>query len=500
VLNGLGVELVVLDLGQELLRDVHFDGVLGLRLGGENDVDSIGLGGDDVSVEGSSRSEVELTVGALVDGDGRNLGELDLEARSVDNLAGGDGIIENNNNTLATIDGDSVELTIDLDHGLIALVDVDGLLEVSDIDGVLSTVVVLDNPLVTLEGSLSGTLLGSSLDGSGGLGSSRGGLLNNGTLSLEGGVLVNLHIIGNLAETRGNVARVELSEDGRGSSGAVRLATVGGGSRDRRRRRGSRGGRGSRGSTSGRGSRAEGVPGRESIATGGLPGETSGVVGLNVLLELTQEGAPALSPGNLSLILTLEVLEDTVGVELSTTDHITDERSRSGSDGDPVQSTNTISDGREVVEDLGGTALVLQLTDGASGLDHTANKLLEISISGLLALGGNNEELTLLGNGLLEVLSQFGQLGANGLGGLNDLGDVIGDEGVEGNNEGMIITSISRSSSGRNSTSTGTRASTNALLDLLETSSNVLEARNDLGKNLLQLRHSTLSNYKKYVK
>jgi hypothetical protein len=402
VLNGLGVEGIVLHLGQELLRDVHLDGVLSFRLGGQDDVDGIGFGGDDISIEGLL-GEVQLAVGALVDGDGGNLVELNLEARGVDNLAGGDGISERDNNSLATIDGDGVELTVDLEEDLVALVDIDGLLEVGDIDSVLSTVVVLNEPLVTLEGSLGGTLLGGSL-GSSGLGGSNGGLLDDGTLSLEGRVLVHLHIISNLTETTGNVTRVEGSKNTSGSGGGIgTLVAAGLGERGRGRRRRGRGA--SRGSSSGRGGRARGVPGGEGVTTIGLPGETSSVVGLNILLQLAQEGAPALSPGDLSLILTLKVLEDTVGVKLSTTDHITDEGSRSGGNGNPVQGTDTISDGREVVEHLGGAALVLQLANGASGADHTGNELLEVSIRGLLALGGNNEELAVLSEGLVEVLN-----------------------------------------------------------------------------------------------
>lgn len=328
----LGVELAILDGVEELFGDRELELRLFFRRAGNGDVEFVGLGSENLGIE-TILGQVDDTTRSLVDGDGGNLDDdLDLHAVAVNDLAGGDGFIEHDVGLLAAVDGEGVELTLDLDGGASALVDVDSLFLLGDLDR-HGAGLVLHNPLVALQfelGGLVGDSRGTGTKFAGRLGS-RFTLLD---LSRAVSTVLGLHVSGDLLETRGDaLSLVKSSKDARhirGIRGAG--ASTRGGSRRRgtRRRRTSSGGSRRSGGRRGSGGRGRGRGGSsESIATLGVPGQTSGVVLLDVGLERLQETIEVVDPLNLLLVLALLVTTDLVGVELRGTNNLLDVRDRS---------------------------------------------------------------------------------------------------------------------------------------------------------------------------
>jgi len=110
-------------------------------------------------------------------------------------------------------EGDLVDLALDDDERVDALVDVDDVVVGSLInDDRLVVLLVLDRPLVVIKGKLGGLSGG----GSGGLGGSRGSrdlLLGNDAAGAEVGVLVRLLVVRDLLEARGKTVAVEGSKE-----------------------------------------------------------------------------------------------------------------------------------------------------------------------------------------------------------------------------------------------------------------------------------------------
>ena len=378
----LGVELTVTDGVEELLRNGELDERILLRRTRDGHIDGIRLGGEDLSLK-TVLGEVDNTTGGLVDSDSGDLdGDLNLDARAVDNLAGRDGLIEDNVGLLARVEGEGVELTFNLDGGTSALVDVDSLLVLSDGDGNRGGL-VLDDPLVSLElklGRLSG-------DGSSVLSEATSRLgLDLLDLTRAISAVLGLHIGSNLTQTRSNaLTLVELSKDAR-HIGTIRRGSRGSGARGRRR------GSGSRGTTSGRsgGGRSSGSSGSgrssegRGLATLGIPGRTSGVVSLDVVSEGTQEAVEVTDPLDLLLILTLLLAQDLVGVIFRGSNGLLDVGDRSRGHTDPHEGTASLTDSRQV--DVEGRRAVVSsdLLDGLGSLTLRSGDLHEDIIGRLL--------------------------------------------------------------------------------------------------------------------
>jgi len=116
------------------------------------------------------------------------------------------------------------------------------------------------------------------------------------------------------------------------------------------------------------------------------------VVLLDEPLEVSEETNEVSNEINLSLVLSLELSQDLVGIEHSSTLHISNVGSRGGRDTNPAKSANTLSQGGQVVEELGGSVLVLNGDDFTDEIASGLQELSEDVIFGLLAFGCNLQE------------------------------------------------------------------------------------------------------------
>jgi hypothetical protein len=296
------LELGSVNGGDELFRNRQLNVVIIVR---EHDVHRVALGSNNLGIHGVLGQD-DLDRGGLVNGEVGDLAlALDIDALAVHDFATANNVLEDNAESLATVDNNGVDLSRDDDSGALTLVDVDSVLGFQlfrrDLDAVVANV-VFNHPLVTLEdwalrrqhlldsgrGSRGGFLL--FLDG-----------LDNAT-STESGVLVGLHVLRDLLQASRNVrSLVQRSEEGVGVSGSTTSRLLGGiighqrsgrGRRTRRRGTSSRGSRGSRGSSS---SCSDGI----NILSVGVPLQASGVVLLDVHLQLGEELLQLVAPINL---------------------------------------------------------------------------------------------------------------------------------------------------------------------------------------------------------
>ena len=158
---------------------------------------------------------------------------------------------------------------------------------------------------------------------------------------------MGLHVLSNLLQTRSNVTTlVQLSKQsvgirsrrlGRGRRGGHKVSSRGRGTRGR----GSSGSGGSGGS--GRGG------GLEGITTLGVPGESSGVVLLDVFLHFVEEFLELVAPVDLLFFLALVQLQDLVGPEEGRVEGLLDEGGGGGGNDNPVHVSDGLGEGGEVL-------------------------------------------------------------------------------------------------------------------------------------------------------
>eukprot|EP00128_Syssomonas_multiformis_P007091 Colp12_sorted_trinity150504_noHs@30668 len=480
--NVLGVEVVTLPDGLVLLGQREF-GVVTI-LAGNGHVHFRALGCDDLSSEGLLR-QVNLNAIGLINGhSGAVADNLDLNALAVDDLNTRDNVLEDDADLLAAVEDNVVNLLgVNLNSAVCALVDVDSLVHVTLSDDKIAVVLLPFNKplLATLEFELGGTLLNASCGSRGSLSRCLFLGLNHGR-STELRVLVShLRLVDLLQASSDTLSLVKSSENvrhgvarrlrGRSSTTGECLDLSLGhdrGARGRRR------GAASLGSSRGRCSSGNGL----SINTLGVPCNTSCVELLDVRSELLESGHPGTGPVDVLLVSVLEVLDDTVDVELGSVGHFLGERARLGGHGDPAKNGDALSESSEVVGLLSAAVLLTELANGSKLISSGLDEGREVSISGLLGLRGKNQESTLSLEGLLDNGRLSLNIITNLVSKLEEVLEVTSKNFVEGLNERSSRCVISRGSgsSGR-STSSG-RANATANNCLLKACSDALEACN----------------------
>jgi len=150
-----GDQLSVLDRCLVLFRDGDFNGVIAFSSSRNRNVHFRRLGRKDFGVEGFL-SEVELASRGFVDGDRRNGSQnLHFDRGTVNDISGRNEVLEDDRALGARINDDGVDLSLDLDGGSHALIDVASLLGFGIINNDASVInLVFDSPFGGFEGEL----------------------------------------------------------------------------------------------------------------------------------------------------------------------------------------------------------------------------------------------------------------------------------------------------------------------------------------------------------
>jgi hypothetical protein len=472
-----GNKLTIDDGGNKLLGNVKFFDVAMITIG-DDDVDRIALGDDELRLErvlGDVESDGRALVHSKVGDDSLS---LNFETVAVDDLNTRDDIVENDGSLAAAINGDGVDLSSGhVDNRVLKLVAIQNVLGFSIRDNdVLVALVPFNDPFVTLElrqrrsgGSSRG---GSSARSSSSLG---GTCSRNNTTGAELGVLVGLHVLGDLLETTGDT--ISLVQRGEEVSTGISSSSTGiTGFDDRGRRRARRRGRRSSTSSGGRGARDAG---RLGITTVGVPVESLGVVLVNVGLEFSEEVLEGIDPLDLIFIGSggscLELGEERVEIEDGTIKALLNDRSwKTVHHGitlgpkNPLKSGNRFGDGGDVIE------IIISSARNTLGTINLVGSLEELgdcgnfsSVGGLLALSGDLDDVAELSNGGSKVAKLGLQaVRTNGVGdGLEGL-EVISNEIIIESNERMDSSRGGRGGGRGNRTGRGGRGSATGKLSL----------------------------------
>jgi len=158
-----GDSSVVDDEGLILLRDSDFDGIRATSGVRDKDVQRIGFGGNNFSIEGIFRQK-HRNAGTFIDSyAGHFISDLNLNRCRINNFASRDSLVEHNSNLLASIDRHIVDFSSYPNNAVLAFIDINGMFwfRISN-SNVAIIFLPFNSPFVSLKFEFGGSLLNGS--------------------------------------------------------------------------------------------------------------------------------------------------------------------------------------------------------------------------------------------------------------------------------------------------------------------------------------------------
>lgn len=152
MLDNLADELAILEVTAELLGKRALLVVLLLGLGRQVDVDARALGGVYLGVQAVLGKIDGGTIDLVEHDSGKATQDLEAEVGTLDDIDGGDEVVDDEVGAWTVVDADGVGLADQTNSGVLALCDENGLCDGNlDFDGSVGVLEVLDDPLVAVE-------------------------------------------------------------------------------------------------------------------------------------------------------------------------------------------------------------------------------------------------------------------------------------------------------------------------------------------------------------
>merc|ERR1719270_23202 len=134
---------------------------------------------------------------------------------------------------------------------------------------------------------------------------------------------------------------------------------------------------------------------------------------LDVRLKLCKTLAPSFHPLHMDGGLALEVLQHPIRIELSSVEHLENERSWCRAHSDPAKCRYRLTDRREMVEELSSPSLLTEFLDLPNQVGGGLQDCGEVAVRRLCCQRGDSQELPLSLEGFVHHWSKLGDLAPN---------------------------------------------------------------------------------------